>query len=97
MSTETEGDDGDPTPPSNISLSLAEDGETWVAVDEDTGVASQGATREEALEMLDEAVALHKGEIGESVNDEDLRELGIDPDDVPDEPREPDAPWFEGH
>lgn len=46
--------------------------------------------------MLDEAVALHNGEIGEPVTDEDLEELGIDPEDVPDEPREPDAPWFDG-
>ncbi|NHX37836.1 MULTISPECIES: type II toxin-antitoxin system HicB family antitoxin [Halolamina] len=63
----------------NISLTLSEDGEIWVAKDEDTGVASQGETREEALEMLDEAVALHKGEIGHEPTDEELRELGIDP------------------
>lgn len=67
----------------------------WSAVDEETGVASQGETREEALENLDEAVALHKGETGEPVTDEDLRDLGIDPESVPDEPREPDAPWFD--
>lgn len=30
----------------------------WSAVDEDTGIASQGPTREEALENLDEAVTL---------------------------------------
>ena len=56
----------------------------WSAIDEETGVASGGDTREEALEMLDEAVALHKGEIGEPIEDEDafLREIGIDPDDV---------------
>jgi predicted RNase H-like HicB family nuclease len=67
----------------------------WSAIDEDLNVASQGETREEALEMLDEAVALHTGEAGEPVTDEDLRELGLDPDAVPDEPREPDAPWFD--
>ncbi len=69
--------------------------ETWVAKDVETGVASQGDTREEALAMLDEAVALHEGETGRPVTDEDLRKLGIDPDSVPDEPREPDAPWFD--
>ena len=73
---------------------VEEEGGEWSAIDEETGVASQGETRSEALVNLDEAVALHKGEIGEPVTDADLRDLGIDPDSVPDEPREPDAPWF---
>lgn len=76
-----------------IRLVEEEDG-GWSAIDEETGVASQGDTRAEALANLDEAVALHKGEIGEPVTDDDLRDLGLDPDDVPDEPGEPDAPWF---
>jgi predicted RNase H-like HicB family nuclease len=67
----------------------------WSAVDEGTGVASQGETRSEALANLDEAVALHRGEIGEAVTAADLRDLGLDPDGVPDEPGEPDAPWFD--
>ncbi|MFB6183772.1 MAG: type II toxin-antitoxin system HicB family antitoxin [Haloarculaceae archaeon] len=71
------------------------EGDAWVAEDVETGVASQGETRAEALEMLDEAVALHKGEKGRPVTDEDLEELGIDPESVPDEPQEPDAPWFD--
>jgi len=66
----------------------------WSAIDKKVGVASQGETRSEALANLDEAVALHRGEIGEPVTDADLRDLGIDPDTVPDEPQEPDAPWF---
>ncbi|MFC7076830.1 type II toxin-antitoxin system HicB family antitoxin [Haloarcula halophila] len=57
-------------------------------------MASHGDTRSEALENLDEAVALHTGEIGEPVTDADLRDLGLDPETVPDEPREPEAPWF---
>jgi len=69
--------------------------DTWVAKDVETGVASQGDSRDEALAMLDEAVALHEGEAGRPVTDEDLEDLGIDPDSVPDEPREPDAPWFD--
>lgn len=77
-----------------IRLLENEDGQ-WTAIDDETGVASQGDTRAAALESLDEAVALHRGEIGRPVTDEDLQELGIDPDTVPDEPREPDAPWFE--
>lgn len=95
MSAETEGESDEGTPhPSSITLTYDESGR-WVARDEDTGVASQGETREEALEMLDEAVALHRGEIGEPVTDEDLRELGIDPDDVADEVGVPDVPWFD--
>ena len=74
---------------------IEEDDGGWSAIDEGTGVASFGDTREEALEMLDEAVALHTGEAGDPVTDEDLRERGIDPESVPDEPAEPDAPWFD--
>lgn len=53
----------------------------WVIRDVATGVTTQGETREEALEMLDEAVALHEGDIGRDPSDDELRELGIDPDD----------------
>jgi len=53
----------------------------WVITDVETGVTTQGETREEALEMLDDAVALHKGEKGREPTDEELRELGIDPED----------------
>lgn len=87
-------DTGDPdSPRREIRLVQEEDG-WWSAIDEAVGVASQGETRSEALDNLDEAVALHTGEIGEPVTDADLRELGIDPETVPDEPQEPDAPWF---
>ena len=82
------------SPRREIRLLEEEDG-TWSAIDEETGVASQGETRSEALVNLDEAVALHTGEIGKPVTDADLRDLGLDPDTVPDEPGEPDAPWFE--
>jgi len=76
-----------------IRLVEEEDG-WWSAIDEGMGVTSQGETRSEAIANLDEAVALHRGEIGEPVPDADLRDLGIDPETVPDEPQEPDAPWF---
>ena len=66
---------------------LTNEDEWWVAKDEETGVASQGETRMEALENLDEAVALYKGEIGRPVTDDDLREWGIDPDEIPDDPK----------
>lgn len=73
------------------------DGDRWTAIDRETGVASQGTSREEALENLDEAVALHRGEAGESIETEQeeravLRELGIDPDEVMDESK--DLPEF---
>ena len=80
MSTDID-DPGDEefTPPVNISLSLGENGDVWVARDNDTGVTSQGRTREAALENLDEAVAGYHG-AGESPSDGDLRETGIDPE-----------------
>jgi predicted RNase H-like HicB family nuclease len=58
--------------------------EMWVITDVETGVTTQGDSREEALEMLDEAVGLHKGEIGEEIDDEEafIEEIGIDPDEV---------------
>lgn len=37
---------------------VEEDEGGWSAIDEETGVASQGETRREALENLDEAVEL---------------------------------------
>ncbi|WP_053949043.1 type II toxin-antitoxin system HicB family antitoxin [Halolamina sediminis] len=71
----------------NISLSWNEDAGNWSAVDEDLGVASVGETREGALAMLDEAVALHTGEAGESIDSREVEKdvlegLGIDLDEV---------------
>ena len=63
------------------TITLTKDGDWWIARDTETGVTSQGETREAALENLDEAVALHNGEIGEEPTDEELREAGIDPAD----------------
>ena len=85
MSTETSTND-DVRSGRTITLTQAVDG-WWVARDEATGVASQGETRQDALDNLDEAVALHKGETGDSVDNweeekEVLDELGIDPDEV---------------
>ena len=57
-------DTGDSEPDRReIRLVEEEDGR-WSAIDERVGVASQGETRSEALANLDEAVALHRGEIG---------------------------------
>jgi predicted RNase H-like HicB family nuclease len=85
ISTETSTND-DVRSGQTIILTQADDG-WWVARDEATGGASQGETREDALANLDEAVALHKGEIGESIDTweeekEALDDLGIDPEEV---------------
>lgn len=95
MSTETNRDGTGGVRPTHITLELSEDGEMWIVTDEETGVTTQGETREHALEMLDDAVGLFKGEKGEPVTDSDLRDLGIDPETVADEPEVPDTPWFD--
>jgi len=61
-----------------------EDDGSITARDKETGVASFGDTKAEALRMLAEALELHEGG-GEPVTDEDLREMGVDPDDTDDE------------
>lgn len=78
-----------PELPVGTTITLIRGDEWWVARDEETGVASQGGTRELALENLDEAVALHSGEAGRPVTDDDLREWGIDPEELPGEPSPP--------
>lgn len=64
--------------PTGTTITLTREDNWWVAKDEATGVASQGQSRQAALENLDEALEGYHGE-GESPSDEDLRELGIDP------------------
>jgi predicted RNase H-like HicB family nuclease len=61
------------------TITLTDDGDWWVAKDTETGVVSQGKTREKALANLDEALAGYEGE-GREPTDEELREAGIDPD-----------------
>ena len=48
------------------SRSQADDG-WWVARDEETGIVSQGQTRQYVLGNLDEVVVFHNSQIGESV------------------------------
>lgn len=62
-------------------IRLWREDDLWVITDVETGVTTQGETREEALEMLDEAIALHNGDVGHEPTDEELMELGIGPDD----------------
>ena len=61
------------------TITLTEDGDWWIARDVETGVTSQGRTRKEALDNLDEALAGYHG-AGEEPSESDLRELGIDPE-----------------
>ncbi|MEF8775665.1 MAG: type II toxin-antitoxin system HicB family antitoxin [Haloarculaceae archaeon] len=72
--------DGDEDEPDE-EIRLVHTGELGGATDGQTGVGSQGEPREAALKNLDEAVALHRAEIGRPPADEELLELGIDPDD----------------
>ncbi|MFC7070597.1 type II toxin-antitoxin system HicB family antitoxin [Halobaculum lipolyticum] len=62
------------------TITLTKEDSWWVAKDTESGVASQGETREKALDNLDEAVALHEGEIGYEPDDAELEELGVDPE-----------------
>ena len=55
------------------TITLTDDGDWWIAKDTETGVASQGKTREGALSNLDEALAGYQGE-GREPTDEELRE-----------------------
>jgi len=60
------------------TITLAEDDGQWVARDTETGVTSQGESRSEALENLDEAIRLYERPIPSEAED----------------PEPPDAPWF---
>jgi predicted RNase H-like HicB family nuclease len=75
--------------PHDEEIRLWREDDWWIATDVATGVTTQGPTRERALANLDEAVALHDGEIGREPTDEELRELGIDPADNTTGEREP--------
>ncbi len=67
--------------PREGEIRLWREDDWWIARDVESGVTTQGPSREAALENLDEAVALHRGEVGREPTDEELRELGIDPSD----------------
>ena len=76
----------DSDPEHEDEIRMWREGDSWVIIDVETGVTTQGETREDALEMLDEALALHRGG-GESIDTPEeerdvLRDFGIDPDEV---------------
>ncbi|WP_188853753.1 type II toxin-antitoxin system HicB family antitoxin [Haloarcula argentinensis] len=66
--------------PHDDEIRMWREGDMWVITDVETGVTTQGETRQKALEMLDDAVAAYKAERGHKPTDEELRELGIDPE-----------------
>ena len=58
---------------------IHEDDGSITARDKETGVASFGDSKAEALVMLAKALTLHEGG-GESVTEADLEEWGLDPE-----------------
>ena len=80
MSIESDDDPENAGIPTRISLERSDDGEVWLVRDRETGVATEGETRQQALEMLDDAVAAYNGDAGREPTDEELREMGIDPE-----------------
>lgn len=79
MSSTTRSNDAD-----GVEFLHEDDGQI-TAVDLETGVASYGDSKAEALSMLAEALELHEGG-GQPVTDDDLEEMGLDPDAVGDKP-----------
>jgi predicted RNase H-like HicB family nuclease len=82
-SSTADGDDNGP----EQEIRLVNSGELWVATDVETGVASQGETREVALANLDDALALHRDANGDAIDSPEaerkvLQDLDIDPDEV---------------
>lgn len=76
------------------TITLTKDDGWWIAKDTETGVVSQGESRVDALNNLDEALSGYHGE-GHTPTDEELREAGIDPEqNVSGEP-EPDSDVFD--
>ncbi|WP_290810840.1 type II toxin-antitoxin system HicB family antitoxin [Halovivax sp.] len=68
-------------PAREAEIRLWREGDRWVATDVGAGVTTQGRSRTDALENLDDAVAVHEDSRGRESTDEELREYGIDPAD----------------
>ena len=62
-------------------ITLTEEDEWWTAHDDDRGLTAMGETRAKALESLDAVVEAVEGDGGRPPTDEELREVGIDPED----------------
>lgn len=55
-------------------------GYQWTARDLRVEVTAQGKSREEALDSLDTVIEAVEGDDGRSPTDEEIRNLGVDPD-----------------
>ncbi|MFB6085834.1 MAG: type II toxin-antitoxin system HicB family antitoxin [Halodesulfurarchaeum sp.] len=66
-------------PDREIRLLKNPDGQ-WTARDLRVEVTAQGESREEALENLDAVVAAIESDGGDSPTDDEIRDLGVDPD-----------------
>lgn len=77
---------------STSSVTITRDDDWFVAHDEDTGVASQGKTRPEALANLAEALRVHSGG-GEEI--EDAEAFLDDIDAKPEDERAESPPWLD--
>jgi len=75
-----QADSGDvDTPEREIRLVKNPDGQ-WTARDLRVGVTVQGENQQVALENLDAVVAAVDGDGGHPPTDDELRELGVDPE-----------------
>lgn len=66
-----------------VDLYYDRENELYTAWDVETGVASCGSSRSEALAMLADALTLHESNV-EPIEDEAaaLRDLGLDPEEI---------------
>ena len=67
------------SPEREIRLVKNPDGQ-WTARDLRVGVTAQGKSRDEALDTLDAVIAAVEGDGGHSPTDEEIRDLGVDPE-----------------
>jgi len=75
-----QADSGDAdTPEREIRLIKNPDGQ-WTARDLSVGVTAQGESQQVALENLDVVVSAVDGDGGHPPTDEEIRELGVDPE-----------------
>ncbi|NLV10704.1 type II toxin-antitoxin system HicB family antitoxin [Halomicrobium mukohataei] len=74
-------DPGDDPDGREIRLLENPDGQ-WTARDVQVGISAQGTTRAEALDALDDVVAAIRGDGGHEPTDEEIRDLGVDPEDA---------------
>ena len=67
--------------PQREEIRLWREDDWWVAEHRETGVTTQGSSKGAALDNLEEAVALRRGDTGREPTAEELQAAGIDPAD----------------